>query len=156
MRWFVALVLASGVACGPAADTGEPPEPAALPGFGVVLPDCAPWDGPAYELRLLLDEEACDATSSGATVVIDVYTTDIAAGDTFDLKDFDVGFIRYIGPGGEEPAAMSATLTIDAWRDGDDYARGRVDASFDEGTVVRGSFAALASCIEGADPALCG
>jgi hypothetical protein len=159
---FTAGALALCVACVPgekvidtSLDTAVTMPVGALSGEAIVLPDCAPWDGPAYELRLMLDSPVCDAPPPATYVAVDVYRTDLAAGDVVDLADFNEGAAASHSGGGVA-WVVSGTLTIDAWRDGDDLARGEVQIVFDDGSEVAGSFEADAGCLDVVDQPMCG
>ena len=84
----------------------------------VISPACAPNGGPALRLTLAaaIDPQSCAATDLEESLVITVYSREIAPPETFDVAELSEGDAFHC-PGGDAPCltARSGSVTFETY-----------------------------------------
>lgn len=108
--------------------------------YGSVQASCAPWDGPAVEVRLTTEPAHC-GPSGGPYVFIAVWRgLPLHAGQTVKFgPGSDAGTASRCLKEGDCQAARSGTVVFDRFGDGKGAA-GRYELIFADGDVVKGAF----------------
>ena len=108
--------------------------------FGLIRRSCAPWDGPAIDVRLTTEAAECKR-SSEPFIDIGVWRgLPIHAGQEvkFDSRT-DAGFASRCAKEGNCERAESGSISFDTYEEGAG-ARGRYELHFKGGEVLKGSF----------------
>jgi len=108
--------------------------------YGSVQVSCAPWDGPAVEVRLTTEPAHCKP-SRGPYVFIAVWRgLPLRSGQTVKFgPGSDAGTASRCVKEGDCQAARSGTVVFDRFEDGTGAA-GRYELIFKDGDVVKGTF----------------
>lgn len=109
--------------------------------LGLIRASCAPWDGPAVDVRLTTESAPDCKRNSEPFIDIGVWRgLPIHAGQEvkFDSGS-DAGFASRCAKEGNCERAESGRITFDAYEEGSG-ARGRYELHFKGGEIVKGSF----------------
>jgi len=119
--------------------------PAALPSspsfpYGLIRRSCAPWDGPAIDVRLTTETADCKRETE-PFVDIGVWRgLPLHAGQEVKFgSGSDAGFASRCAREGNCERAESGRIVFDAY-DEDSGARGHYELQFKGGEIVKGSF----------------
>jgi hypothetical protein len=132
----VLLVAASAATTDPAlmssSDTSFP--------YGTMHPSCAPWDGPAIEVRLTPGPAECKRTSGPYLSIVIWRGLPLKSGQVVKWEPgSDNGSAGYCQKDGECRRAQSATIVFDKYSDRDGAA-GTYELHFKEGDTMKGKF----------------
>ena len=114
--------------------------------YGVGAEVCSPFDTPAFDLDIGLDEAACDApTPTDGWIRISLWTDELppTSGDAYSFTIAEGrGEASYFPPGGADPIlATQIELSFDAVV-GDELS-GRYTLDFDDGSRLAGEYEAV-------------
>ena len=126
----IALLVVSGRAV--------PVEPAFT--FGLIRASCAPWDGPAIDVRLTTEAAECKRNTE-PFIAIGVWRglpIQVGREVKFDSGS-DAGFASRCAKEDNCERAESGRITFDAYDEGSG-ARGHYELHFKGGEIVKGSF----------------
>lgn len=118
---------------------------AAMPGdpdlsHGTMHPSCAPWDGPAIELRLTTGPADCKRTSGPYLSIVVWRGLPLKSGQVVKWgPGSDNGSAGYCQTDSECRRAQSATIVFDKYTDRDGAA-GTYELQFKEGDTMKGKF----------------
>jgi hypothetical protein len=110
--------------------------------FGLIRASCAPWDGPAIDLRLTSEPAECKRASE-PFIDIGVWRgLPIHAGQEVKFGEgSDAGFASRCAKEGDCQRAESGWIQFDTYEQGSG-ARGRYELHFKGGESLKGSFSA--------------
>ena len=110
--------------------------------FGTIHPSCAPWDGPAVEIRLTRQRAECKDTA-GPFLSFAVWRgLPIHAGQSVKVAPgSDAAYAALCAKEGDCKRAESATIVFDKY-DGEAGATGHYELKFKDGETMKGAFEA--------------
>lgn len=108
---------------------------------GIMRASCAPWDGPALEMRLTKGPAECKKVS-GPFLSISIWRDlPIHAGQVVNLDaGSGTGSVARCDKEGDCKLTQSATITFDKYQEGVSAA-GHYELQFKGGEILKGSFA---------------
>jgi hypothetical protein len=136
---FRTLVVASAVLAMPFLGTSSTAKEASYP-HGFVQATCAPWDGPALEIRLTTEPVQCKA-SNGPFVLISIWRgLPLHAGQTVKFGPGEgAGTASRCAKANDCRPARSGTVVFERFEDGS-LAAGRYELVFKDDDVLKGTF----------------
>ena len=109
---------------------------------GVLQSSCAPWDGPAIEMRLTTEPAECKKVSRPFLSIAIWRGLPIHAGQVFNLDEGSgAGSVARCAKEGDCKLTQSATITFDKYQERDS-ATGHYQLQFKGGEILKGTFEA--------------
>ena len=110
--------------------------------YGTIQSSCAPWDGPAIEMRLTTEPAQCKRVTEPYISVAIWRGLPIHEGQAVKLgAGSDAGSAAHCVKQGDCKLAQSATIVFDKYQ-GHADAAGHYELQFKDGKVLKGNFAA--------------
>jgi len=108
--------------------------------YGTMQASCAPWDGPAIQVRLTTEPAQCKHRTEPFVSIAIWKGLPIQEGQTVKIdSETGSGYAAHCRKEGECTRAQSATITFDHYKQGSG-ASGRYELQFKGGEVLKGSF----------------
>jgi len=109
--------------------------------YGTIQSSCAPWDGPAVEIRLTTQPAECKRVSEPYISVAIWRGLPIREGQVVKLGGgSDAGSAARCAKEGDCKLAQSATIVFDKYQERSDAA-GHYELQFKDGETLKGTFA---------------
>ena len=108
--------------------------------YGTMQASCAPWDGPAIEMRLTTEPAQCKRTGEPFISIAIWRGLPIQEGQTVKIDSGSgIGSAAHCRKEGECTRAQSATIIFDRYKE-KSGAQGRYELQFKGGETIKGSF----------------
>jgi len=110
--------------------------------YGIMQSSCAPWDGPAIEMRLTTEHAECKKVSGPFLSIAIWRGLPIHAGQVFNFgAGSDAGSVARCAKEGDCKLTESATITFDKYQERGSAA-GHYELQFKGGEILKGTFEA--------------
>jgi hypothetical protein len=107
---------------------------------GIMQSSCAPWDGPAVEIRLTREPAQCKRVTEPYVSIAIWRGLPIHAGQVFNLDaGSGAGSVARCAKEGDCKLTQSATVTFDKYQERASAA-GHYELQFKDGEILKGSF----------------
>lgn len=109
--------------------------------YGTMQSSCAPWDGPAIEVRLTTEPAQCKRTTEPYLSIAIWRGLPIHEGQVLKFgAGSDAGSVARCVKEGDCKLAQSATIVFDKYQERSDAA-GHYELQFKDGEILKGTFA---------------